>query len=183
MDDYFAFDIITQFFFTNVHIKFIANSDVITFDEYIVSLKHDVINLCWEGAIFYNAPLWFLPSLFFVKVVFNILKLKNCNIFIVAFISLLFAYTVYRLKLHISLYVGNVLLGLFFYSIGYIYNYYNQRIIKWNRFVIIVFISIFLLYPSNVDFRINRLIRGRIFCGAYIQFAVVFYLLIYLLIE
>lgn len=140
--------------------KFLANGDVITFNEYIVSLKHDVINLCWEGAIFYNAPLWFLPSLFFVKVVFNILKLKNCNIFIVAFISLLSAYTVYRLKLHIPLYVGNILLGLFFYSIGYIYNYYNLRIIKWNWLVIIVFISIFLLYPSNVDFRINMANKG-----------------------
>ena len=92
---------------------FIEGSDGIraVFNESPVFLKR-------EGALVYNAPLWFLPSLFAVRVLFS----ASCNLriprFVVAFLSLAIACFLSEKDFHIGLYFANTFLGLFFYSLG-----------------------------------------------------------------
>lgn len=134
-------------------------------DKFHNSFTDDFWQLIHDGSISYNAPLWFLLSLFLTKVIYNYLYNKGINDFLILFISLFCSSIIFLYKLDMPLYIGNTMLGLFFYVGGILYNkiknYTDNRYIYISLFVICCFILIF--YPSNVDFRINMTTSGNYF--------------------
>ncbi len=112
------------------------------------------------------SPLWFCLSLSIVRVlyqlIYNLLKLKKR--WMILSISILFAFLmyVYSFKIDntrfvfantIPLWIGNVFLGLFFYSLGDL-----MRDKQYNKFLFIVATVIYLIHftaPYYLDFFIN----------------------------
>lgn len=112
--------------------------------------------LLMYGSIAGNLPLWFLLSLFAVRIIFFYVY-KNKYL-----ISLLVAipYLVYIFKINIPLYFVNVFSGLFFYSCGYFLKKHQYN----NKFFLIAFGIYFLaliLCPSYIDMRTNNLVWGN----------------------
>ena len=72
------------------------------------------------GGVGWNLPIWFLLSLFIVKVAFNYLikKIKASMICIFAFIL---AFTINFYSIEYPCYLGNVCVGMCFYSLGFIF--------------------------------------------------------------
>lgn len=112
--------------------------------------------LLMYGSIAGNLPLWFLLSLFAVRIIFFYVY-KNKYL-----ISLLVAipYLVYIFEINIPLYFVNVFSGLFFYSCGYFLKKHQYN----NKFFLIAFGIYFLaliLCPSYIDMRTNNLVWGN----------------------
>lgn len=119
------------------------------------------------GALGGNSPLWFLPSLFAVIIIFRYLILHKLNAWEITILSGVGTVALYEIKKNLleedfpPYYVFNVVAGLFFYSIGYIL---CKTQYKKNSFFIAVFIyALFIIYGelSLVDFRSNVLIKGN----------------------
>ena len=146
--------------------KGIINKELtITIDNYKASLTTDYWQLIYNGALSYNAPLWFLLSLFLTKVIYIYLYNKKINNYSIISCALLCSSIIYLYKLNIPLYFGNTMLGLFFYVCGIVYNKQKNNIDKEYIYAIlfIVYICIFVCYPSCVDFRINMPTKGNYF--------------------
>ena len=72
-----------------------------------------------EGALVCNAPLWFLPTLFAVRVLFSAGRWMRIPAPVLAAVGLACGYGLYRADLPIGLYWGNTALGLCFFALGY----------------------------------------------------------------
>ena len=72
-----------------------------------------------EGALVCNAPLWFLPTLFAVRVLFSAGRWMRIPAPVLAAVGLACGYGLYRADLPIGLYWGNTALGLCFCALGY----------------------------------------------------------------
>ena len=72
----------------------------------------------WKQAVHFNAPLWFLLSLCFVRVFFNFIR-NAVNHYLLVLLSLLFAFAHYLFLARYGLYwPGNLCSGLVFYILG-----------------------------------------------------------------
>lgn len=110
------------------------------------------------GAFHGNAPLWFLFSLFIVRIAFNSLEVK-LKWFNIALITIVLACTFNYIGLSRPYYVLNIVTGLFFYSMGY-----GLRRIQYNDsfFLICLCVTILLAVtnPIFVDMRSNQYSSG-----------------------
>lgn len=130
-------------------------------DFYIGSVYQTLV----MGGAFSNMPIWFLLSLFCVRIIFN--HFINCNKGMeITGVSLIIAVILALYDVEKPPYLGNICLGLFFYGLGY---YLKQ--IQFERYIFIValalYILLYLLYPSNIDVRANHCTDGS-YLGAVI---------------
>lgn len=117
-------------------------------------------SLLAQGSISSNLPLWFLPSLFITIIVSNrLIRLGKKKYLYIIFIFILL-FIIQLTPVRLPLYIGNILLGIFFFIIG---NYLKD--LQYHKLVFIFSIAISLLslvlLPSFVDFRANKLIFGN----------------------
>lgn len=111
------------------------------------------------GGVGWNLPIWFLLSLFIVKVAFNYLikKIKASMICIFAFIL---AFTINFYSIEYPCYLGNVCVGMCFYSLGFIFKDIQYK--RWILYTsIVIYIITFVLIPSFVDVRANICSNGN----------------------
>lgn len=97
-----------------------------------------------EGAVECNAPLWFLLTLFLVRIFFSFSQNLKIPAILVALVSLLSSLGLYLANLPIGLYFENIALGLFFFSLGYIFRdlQYKSSI----YYISLAFYCVFLVY-------------------------------------
>lgn len=115
-----------------------------------------------HGSVAGNGPLWFLFSLFVVRLSFSFLLNKNANIVLVLLLSALFGFCTTVVPLPLPEYIGNISLGLSFCSAGYI-----MKFIDFHKYNIIlgggIFVTTKLFIPSSVDMAHNWILYGNYF--------------------
>lgn len=128
--------------------------------EYFSRQCHAFIN---EGSLDYHLPVWFLLSLYVVRLSYSILYRisgdRRLHAFIAA-ISLEAAFILNQSELSYPYYLANIPLGLALYIMGTILGrrQYEKRVVI--PFAII-YSLILLFIPSTIDFRTNRIIEGN----------------------
>lgn len=136
-------------FFTGIIVKFINND---------LDFVHYTFQSVWQiakmGGVNYCMPIWFLLSLYFVRLLFNVFINKRIHPITIAFSSFIIADILYRTGMKYPCYLGNVALGICFYSLGYVLKkmQYDNRLFV---LAILIYSPIYILIPSNVDVRAN----------------------------
>lgn len=125
-----------------------------TITSFAVSQCKDIL---FRQAIWFNAPLWFLLSLFFARIAFNCLR-KYVNHYVLVFVLLIvaFAHHIFLAKYGIY-WGGNICSGLLFYILGFKLKEIQYK--KKNLLVAIVILAIIAtISPSIVTMYGNTLI-------------------------
>lgn len=117
-----------------------------------------------SGDTFGNPPLWFLLSLFIVKICgYYLLKLKQYLTAIILTIVLISGIFLNKSSLLLPFGIHNITLGLIFYCAGYFYKE-KAATRKINISIFIFLVAIFFLlnsfYSSYIDIHLNHLIYG-----------------------
>ena len=110
------------------------------------------------GSIGGNLPLWFLTSLFVVKIVFNCIHTTH-NLWLIGCIATI-PYLMFSFNIELPVYVANISAGLFFYACGY----YTKKIQERWYIVVpctIIFVLSLLYNQTYIDMRMNMLIYGN----------------------
>ena len=102
-----------------------------------------------------NSPLWFLLSLFLVKVIYDgVYSWSRKLAIVLTILAGIIAYLLRMLEFHSYFYVANVCCGIFFYGCGYL-----MKNIVYKKSVIcvggILYAAYAIIYPSYFDFRSN----------------------------
>jgi len=109
-----------------------------------------------------NDPLWFLLSLFLVKILFFlIIKIKYYYILIPLLLPLGILASEHSVILPLA--AHTIPIGLFFCFLGYVYGTYNNKMHNVKNLIILptlFFILFNILFASYVDIHFNRLIYG-----------------------
>ena len=120
--------------------------------------RKEIYSLLFFGSIFGNLPLWFLISLFCVRIIFCITPRKITTILICCSLTLGFILNFVCLS-QIPYWVVNTIMGLFYFAMGYILKEY-----QYNRFMFgMSIVAYFLIAYFNftyVDMRSNQVIMG-----------------------
>ena len=112
-------------------------------------------SLLHEGAVVGNSPLWFLLTLFLVRVIYNAIYSLDRRVAVGATILFgMIAYVLRMIEFHGYFYVANVCCGLFFYGCGYwMRNIVHRKSMIWVCGVL--YVAYAIMYPSYFDFRSN----------------------------
>ena len=118
--------------------------------HYILSPIKQVV---LSGSVGGNLPLWFLPSLLAVQLMYTWLhKYVRDEWFVL--LSLTVAYALHAMNVSEPLYIGNVSLGLAVFSFGHM-----MRELQYKRLVFvscgIVYLLLLILSVGSIDFRVN----------------------------
>jgi peptidoglycan/LPS O-acetylase OafA/YrhL len=113
------------------------------------------------GALESNPPLWFLFSLFFARIIFNIL-FKKLPDYIIAIIGLLAAGAFLYAPLDLPHYFGNISAGLFFLAAGH---FLKDKQFKLPFLIasIVTFIAIYAVNNPQVDMHLHHVSGGSYF--------------------
>lgn len=148
MVPYIAFSVLGQLVF---YVKWLLDGNT-PWKDYILSPLRTLLH---EGAVVGNSPLWFLLSLFLVKVIFDGVYLWHRKFAVM--LTILGGVTAYMLRIlefHNYFYIANVSCGMFFYGCGYL-----MKNIVYEKSVIFVgallYAAYAIVYPSYFDFRSN----------------------------
>ena len=124
----------------------------------VSTLFSEFRSVVWKQAVYYNAPLWFLLSLCFVRVFFNFARnsVNHCLLLIVS-LSLAFAHYLFLAKYKLY-WPGNLCSGLAFYILGMKLKelQYNKKIVVSS---LIVLVTIGILKPTIVTMYGNTLLN------------------------
>lgn len=116
----------------------------------------------FNGSVEGNLPLWFLFSLFFVRILHHFFSIYINRKELLAFLLFVIAYYLSAIGFARPMWIGNICLGWCFFCLGDIL---KDIQFKRNLFycAILIFVTIEILEFSMVGFRSNKLI-----CGNYI---------------
>ncbi len=143
---------------------------VILFQQGDTNIIHYTLSpikqLLLTGSITGNMPLWFLVSLFAVKILFNAIhstrRGRIIAIFSLFIVSIPFFLHAFGSMYRWPLYIANISAGLFFYACGV---YLKAWIDKW--YVILPCVAIYLVslfvIPTYIDMRTNNLDFGNFY--------------------
>lgn len=112
------------------------------------------------GALEGNLALWFLFSLFSVKIIFTVLYNRKVNVSLVMSGAYFLALIQYLLNNPLPEYCRNICSGLFFYVAGYLLVKYQKRKSTFVYSAIILCIMLLIGIPS-VAMRSNALLEGN----------------------
>jgi len=145
---YMVFSIIGQMVF---YAKWLIDGNTSWKDYILVPLR----SLLHEGAVVGNSPLWFLLTLFLVRVIYNAIYSLDRRVAVGATILFgMIAYVLRMIEFHGYFYVANVCCGLFFYGCGYwMRNIVHRKSMIWVCGVL--YVAYAIMYPSYFDFRSN----------------------------
>lgn len=132
-----------------IHLLFIHNLHKNFFYE-------PFLELIKYGSIWTNGPVWFLWSLFCVRLIFHTLTKCKCYRLIIVSMSLFFAFLCFYFEINKPLYLGNICLGLFFYGLGNLlqklqYNHFVGTLCILLYFIIIVFFPVGGSFVENAS--------------------------------
>lgn len=137
-------------------------------DFFVIPLN----NFIKKGSITGNGPLWFLISLVCVRQIANIVIKKNLSIPVVALISLLIAFILYKLKWYMySWWFGNIFSGLFFFLFGYLLKNKesNKVIFGISGLVYVIIVGVcFLGYSRGLP--LLYMLANKMLSGNYLLF-------------
>lgn len=106
-----------------------------------------------SGSVGGNLPLWFLPSLLAVQLMYTWLH-KYLRDEWILLLSMAIAYALHAMNVSKPLYIGNVSLGLAVFAIGH-----ALRELQYKRMVFvlcgIVYLLLLILSVGSIDFRVN----------------------------
>ncbi len=142
----------------------IATARKFSIREFFFTPISDVVT--HTGAPQGNTPLWFLFSLFFVRILFCILQ-KKTPVWLISILAFGTAYILSFIHTDRFVYVMNISSGLAFCSAGYGFRHISQnRADQLIAPAIAIYTLIVILLPSYVDMRSNHLITGNywIYC-------------------
>lgn len=124
-------------------------------DDYISYILHPLRTLLHNGAVLGNSPLWFLLTLFVVRIIFNITdRYGKAALIPISLVCITGAYLLNKYEVNSYLYVANICSGTFFFTCGYLFKDWQHR--KWMIATsIIAYILIIVFIPSYFDFRSN----------------------------
>lgn len=117
------------------------------------------------GSVPGNLPLWFLLSLFLVRIIYNAFynKFRDKTIWLFIAIPILLKTISERMNVYLPLYMFNVSSGLFFYLLGH-----KLKGMQFNWYTIVsltlFYLSSVLFFPQMVDMRTNQVVSGN-YCG------------------
>ena len=120
---------------------------------FVYSLKAMLL----DGALMGNRALWFLLSLFVVRILCNIWVNRKLELWYLCGLSLCFSIFFYLVGLKNPVWMGNISLGLFFFALGARMPK-NSPVIKYISCILYAIVPIFCM--SRVDMRANKLIEG-----------------------
>lgn len=147
---YIVFSIIGQLVF---YLMWIAKGET-SCQLYIMAPLRTLLH---EGAVVGNSPLWFLLSLFCVKIIFDDIYVKFHNLggYLLVLFTGLSAYLLRYIEFNNYFYIANICCGVFFYGCGYVLRKYVDK--KWVIFVsFCLYVVYSIIYPSYFDFRSNN---------------------------
>lgn len=129
------------------------------FQSFVITFFSSIIK---TGSVPGNLPLWFLLSLFIVRIVYNASynKLGNkyiwCILILPVLIKIVFDFT----KIEFPFYIFNIATGIFFYLLG---NKLKKMNINWSIVAIstLLYLSSVIFLPQIVDMRTNMVIYGN----------------------
>lgn len=121
----------------------------------ISPIAHFLLN----GALWGNLALWFLLSLFFVRLLLQLIVSRNISFYAASFVSLFIAFALHFVDFRIPLYIANTCSGLFFALCGY-HLRYNQFKRKWVIIGLIAYLYNLFISKSGVDMFHNQLGNG-----------------------
>lgn len=105
-----------------------------------------------------NMPLWFLLTLFIVRLIFSALRKWRYVLIVVSFICA-YVMSIYCHSKHFPLIVANTCTGLFFYSLGNVLRDYRPD--RKSLIMMVVFFALCAIFEaSHVDVFINTLQSG-----------------------
>lgn len=164
---FIIYSVIGQFLH-NIYLYFVVHDS--NWIHYILSpIKH----IYMYEAVEWNMPLWFLLTLFCVKIIFNVLINLISPIWCII-ISLFVSCLLAQVELHTPVIIYNLWISLFFYGLGFYLG--NRTITKKIIFVCVLFYIISIIFPSFVDIRTNRILTGHyVNWVIYCIFAVIFF--------
>lgn len=112
-----------------------------------------------SGSLDGNLPLWFLPSLLAVQLIYTVLHEKLNDRWIVS-IGLTIAFLLYYLNIQKPLYLGNITIGLAVFGFGHLMRQpqYETAIFALAG---IAYMTILLTVQGTLDFRINMPHNGN----------------------
>lgn len=145
---YVAFSLLGQLVF---YVKWLWEGNTPWQNFILVPLR----TLLHEGAVMGNSPLWFLLTLFFVRVIFDACFLKGRKMAgILTLVAIIAAYIFRVVDFHTFFYVPNVCTGVFFYGCGY---FLREKVDS--KYVLVIATLLYIVYaawfPSYYDFRSN----------------------------
>lgn len=145
--------ILFSFFGLILHLAFELYVKATPLSTILINIKEDVI---YRGGIDWNLALWFLISLFAVRIITPILN-KILPISLILILSVLISWGANYLNLTYPVWIGNIALGIMFYTIGYL-----LRVIQYNKSIFyissLLFIcGFFLPLVTKFDFRCNQI--------------------------
>lgn len=113
----------------------------------------------FQGAFPGNLALWFLLTLFAVKVIYNYLRLNNIPSYFIIISSFLITICFHFIPFRVPYYFANFFSGMFFYTLGY-----SLREKQFTfKILACSFITLFVIAaysPTFVDMRSNHLANG-----------------------
>lgn len=119
-----------------------------------------VMQLVKQGSFYGNLPLWFLLTLFIVKVLAcRYCQYRNWAI-VVAIVVIFLSFLLNRIDLEYPYYLSNVLSGMFFYTMGCLLRQkqYSKMILLTS---IIIYLIVGIICYTQVDMRSNRVSEGE----------------------
>ncbi|MFZ4796178.1 MAG: acyltransferase family protein [Bacteroidia bacterium] len=116
-----------------------------------------------NGALYSNAPLWFLMSLFIIKLSYALCDKMNSYILVYILLTISVVLSYFEVVLPLTL--STLGIGIFFYHVGK--NYFkiiDKTLITNNKnivFYLLIFVFLCVFFHSTVDMRINKIITGN----------------------
>ena len=121
----------------------------------IGDLKGNLLTIVRTGSALWNGSLWFLLTLFIVRV---ISKMGGGGKLITRWLcvcSLIIAYGLYKIPITLPWYLGNTALGLFFYNLGCLLK--ESQYGRWQMFISsTIYVLILCLFDVQFDFWSNQ---------------------------
>lgn len=144
---YFVFSIVGYVSFAFMQ----RNMHTAPVDYYLLNPLRQVFH---EGAVSGNSPVWFLFSLFLVRILFTEMqKLKKFSLVGVVLLGLS-GYLLNVLGLKDFFYISNIMTGTYFFGLGYFCKEIQfER--YWFAICLLLYGIIVVISPSYIDFRSN----------------------------
>ncbi len=140
--------------------------NIYTVDESILDIiKHNTLSACVDlikfGCSIGNITLWFLLSLFCVRVIYNFLS--NSRLYPLLLVLCAIAPAMHYLEIKWPYYLANISAGLFFYAMGDKCRNFRINSLVLCLLLCAAWIALSIYMPTVVDMRLNYLWRGYYF--------------------
>lgn len=124
--------------------------------HYIMTPFKEILSV---GAIQGNLVLWFLPTLFASKIIFNYCMSNGIPSIIIALVTLIIGNVIFYTGNPVPPYITTTFTGLFFYSVGYMLrDYQNKKSLCYTALLGVL--CFWTLGLSTVNMKDNNLMMG-----------------------